>query len=823
MRTTRAATIILSIAIAVIASLIIPNASAAQTDCTQLLTASATEGSWTDDCPAQNRNDAYARFYTFSVSQDTEVTITLESETDPYLFLLDDARNVVEENDDIDKDNRDFNSRITRTLGAGDYTIEATTYATRATGDFTLTVEGVDFDTPINTQPSPEPTPDDPVSELPECVERLPDDMTVAGAWIASDNCTSSIAASAGDGDRHARFYTFTLDAESYVAIDLSSDVDTFLYLRTDVTTDGNTIADNDDRATGDYDSLIEAQLQPGDYTIEATTYKAGAIGDFTLAVTVTAVSVSPTPTPTPDPGPSPSPDPMPNPTPPECTQSTGSGTVEGAWTSGCVSRSRDDNGVHYARYYTFTLDRQTTVELILESRTDPYLILLDEAGEIVDENDDYGGRYYRNSGLIASLAPGNYTVEATTYAGEAAGEFTLTMSRPELDALQALYDVADGANWTNNDNWFSSEPLSEWYGITTDEDGRVTEIYLIGNNLVGEIPAALGRLSELEGLYLARNELTGSIPPELGDLYNLRVLMLFDNDLTGSIPHQFGNLESMEEIHLGRNRLSGRIPRQLGDMENLRRLHLTVNELDGSIPAELGNLSNLRQLSIAANNLSGSIPVEIADLTELTYLYLWGNDLYGGAFIANLDNLANMQFLDVGGNQIDGATVLSKVSALTELTGLGIHDSGITDADMRRYMNDLASRDLEFLNISSNGLSDPQTLVGLSRITTIQRLAINDNEFGGALPRTFTGLTLMRLLYYYDNDGLCAPADSEFQNWLLGIRDVKGDTCTGGTPAHAPTPATGSVDQFAIILQTPEQIVPPHSLSALAAGQSGG
>ena len=145
--------------------------------------------------------------------------------------------------------------------------------------------------------------------------------------------------------------------------------------------------------------------------------------------------------------------------------------------------------------------------------------------------------------------------------------------------------------------------------------------------------------------------------------------------------------------------------------------------------------------------------------------------------------------------------------------------------------MADLQALDLEFLNISSNDLSDPQTLVGLSRITTIQRLAINDNDFSGELPSTMTRLTLMRLFYFHDNNGLCAPADDDFQDWLVGIRDVRGDTCTSGSPAQAPAPSSSQSDQFAALLSTSaaalyasdESLPSSHSLSLFASRPSSG
>ena len=838
MRPAHAAAIILAIALTLIASLNISPTAAAQTDCVQPLTTTTTEGTWNTDCTSNisapgGSGDRYARFYTFTLDAESNVTIDLSSDEDTYLYLRSGTSTdgtPIHDNDDIDTASQTYDSRIVETLAAGDYTIEATTYNAGRTGTFTLALNS----TLVSDTDPPDPPDPDPTPTTPACVAPLPDDMTVVGNW--NTDCTSVVSAPSGSGDRYARFYTFTLDAESDVTIDLSSDEDTFLYLRTGTSTDGSPIHENDDRATGDYDSRIAESLGAGTYTIEATTYAAGTTGSFTLTVTTVPVSDTTTPEPPDPPTPDPTPGDPTSPIPAGCTLQNFSGTsVDDSWTSDCVSSNRTENGTHYAKFFSFSVSRSATYDLTLESRTDTYLILLDDEGNIIKEDDDDDDGVFdlraRSSGIRIPLVPGNYIVEATTYAGTATGDFTLTIIRPELAALHALYNATDGANWINSDNWLTDAPLTDWHGIKTDDEGRITEIYLIGNNLSGEIPAALGRLSNLEGLYLAGNELSGSIPQELGDLYNLEVLMLFDNDLTGAIPYQFGNLESLEVMHLSRNQLSGRIPTQLGNLENLRRLHLTVNDLSGSIPVSLGNLTNLQQLSIAANGLTGSIPSEIADLTELTHIYLWGNDLFASSFISNLDNLTNLQWLDIGGNQLDGADVLPKISSLTKLTGLGLHDSGLTDDDLQDYMADLQALDLEFLNISSNDLSDPQTLVGLSRITTIQRLAINDNDFSGELPSTMTRLTLMRLFYFHDNNGLCAPADDDFQDWLVGIRDVRGDTCTSGSPAQAPAPSSSQSDQFAALLSTTaaalyasdESFPPPHSLSLFASRPSSG
>ena len=478
------------------------------------------------------------------------------------------------------------------------------------------------------------------------------------------------------------------------------------------------------------------------------------------------------TPTPTPE-------DPIPS----ECVNSLDSTPAEGTWTADCLSINRTENGLHYARYYIFSLDGRTTVELTLESRTDPYLLLLSEAGEILAQDDDDDEGVFdltsRSSGIRIVLEAGDYIVEATTYAGTAADEFTLTFRRPELEALQSLYNFTNGDSWDNSENWLTDAPFAEWYGIQTDDEGRVIGIYLSDNNLKGELPPELGRLSQLEWLGLANNELSGLIPPELGDLYNLRILVLLNNDLTGPIPYQLGKLQELLEMYLEGNRLSGPIPAQLGDLRKLYFLNLTDNELSGSIPSSIGNLQELSDLHLSANALSGPIPEEIGDLRKLRRLDIRDNDLTGGDFIdLRLDDLDDLSFLDIGGNRIDGRDVLFQVRELFQLSGLGMYNSGLTDSDLRDYMEIIRERDLRFFDISANELSDPQILEGLSRMSTLSYLHINDNDFSGELPQAMTGLSDMRRFHFHDNDGLCAPTDDEFQDWLESIPDAKGDTC---------------------------------------------
>ena len=59
-------------------------------------------------------------------------------------------------------------------------------------------------------------------------------------------------------------------------------------------------------------------------------------------------------------------------------------------------------------------------------------------------------------------------------------------MAQTDRDALAALYNATDGACWTNNTNWGSGAPLSDWYGVKANDQGRVVELSLNSNNLRG-------------------------------------------------------------------------------------------------------------------------------------------------------------------------------------------------------------------------------------------------------------------------------------------------------------------------------------------------
>jgi Leucine-rich repeat (LRR) protein len=100
-------------------------------------------------------------------------------------------------------------------------------------------------------------------------------------------------------------------------------------------------------------------------------------------------------------------------------------------------------------------------------------------------------------------------------------------VSQIERDALVALYNSTNGANWTDNTGWMGAVGTEcDWYGVTCSS-GSVSRIGLYRNSLSGSIPAELGNLTKLTNISLDRNTLSGSIPTQLGNLTNLTTLDL--------------------------------------------------------------------------------------------------------------------------------------------------------------------------------------------------------------------------------------------------------------------------------------------------------
>ena len=430
----------------------------------------------------------------------------------------------------------------------------------------------------------------------------------------------------------------------------------------------------------------------------------------------------------------------------------------------------------------------------------------------------------------------------------------TVTIHDPGTDqitdqeVLDALYHATGGPDWTNSTNWLSAAPLSEWFGVGVDDDGRVASLSLAQNGLSGAIPPALGQLTHLQALNFGSNELRGAIPPELGglaqleqldlgfnklsgtippelgqlarlerlqfrlnelsgeiplelaQLANLRSLHLHNNELSGGIPPALSQLTQLQELDLRFNKLSGTIPPELIQLTNLQSLSLMYNELSGEIPLELAQLTNLQSLDLGFNKLSGTIPPELAQLTNLQSLALWGNELSGG-IPQELAQLANLQSLWLGENKLSG-TIPSELAQLANLQSLNLRRNELS-GEIPPELAQLT--DLRSLNLMRNELSGGIPLE-LAQLTNLQRLDLRLNELSGEIPPELAQLTDLRSLSLDGNElsGTIPPELAQLTNLSVLTLSFNPDL-TGTLPLELQQLAPTVVQLFTTSVCIPE------------------
>lgn len=199
-----------------------------------------------------------------------------------------------------------------------------------------------------------------------------------------------------------------------------------------------------------------------------------------------------------------------------------------------------------------------------------------------------------------------------------------------DYQALQSLYNSTNGDIWYANEGWqlisTSSPPancnLSNMFGVeTSSANGRVVELYLSVNNLDGQLPSEIGKLSALKELYLSYNLLSGSIPVEISDINGLEILSLSHCQFYGNVPIQLGKFTNLHTLYLNDNQFSGTISCQLEGLQSIEWLFLQNNFIGGSIPPEFANLTMLNRIFLSGNMMGGCYPLEVLPLcNQLTF-----------------------------------------------------------------------------------------------------------------------------------------------------------------------------------------------------------
>lgn len=269
---------------------------------------------------------------------------------------------------------------------------------------------------------------------------------------------------------------------------------------------------------------------------------------------------------------------------------------------------------------------------------------------------------------------------------------------------------------WVKNDNWDRAniDPCDGWYGITCDNQGRVTEVKLFSNNLTGRWPAEVtllassgprstgaGRLNRID---IYDNMIHSEDPfwiSELGDElkylffgstnfeYEMEDYVLpssiveFDNSYTlqfGALrPEFFAQATKVQWLKMDGNFYNSSIPSIVGTLPSLTNLYLEDSiitgdlsymrgmpklyehwvdgnpDLKGPIYPYIGDISTLAFFSATKCGLTGSLPPELSNIgAPLQKLWLYGNQLTG-AVPTEYGRFSRLAVLQVEGNLMTG------------------------------------------------------------------------------------------------------------------------------------------------------------------------
>ena len=366
----------------------------------------------------------------------------------------------------------------------------------------------------------------------------------------------------------------------------------------------------------------------------------------------------------------------------------------------------------------------------------------------------------------------------------------------PDFAPLMALYNATNGDNWTDNSNWGMNCDISNWHGVTVNENGRVAILTLPNNNLVGELPSEIGQLTELVEIFFDENELSGIIPEDLYTIPTLENIILSDNSLTGNLSDNICQLDNLNEIRLSDNQLSGEIPACLGDFTNLLIINLSNNQFSGCYPNSWLTYCGNEQMHFddnpclldftafcSSNGDCSEALAEHPDFTPLMALYNatngdswannsnWGMDCnvcnwYGvtcennrvtqlrlddnqlmGSLPTELSNLANLRTLFLSTNQLSGS-IPAELGNLANLEVLFLFNnqlSGSIPAELGNLSN------LQNLYLPFNQLSG-SIPIELGNLSNLQYLTLNTNQLSGSIPTELGNLSELQSLSLSEN-----------------------------------------------------------------------
>jgi len=164
-----------------------------------------------------------------------------------------------------------------------------------------------------------------------------------------------------------------------------------------------------------------------------------------------------------------------------------------------------------------------------------------------------------------------------------------------DCDAWVALYDALGGESWPRNRTLCPNLRLdpcgcegSSWESklVCTDKRDlkRISEIYLMGEKITGNLPKAIEKFSALVALSIVGTNVKGPLPANFGELLALEMIWLDHNPhLGGALPKSMEKLTKLTALELHHSSFSGELPRL--PYKEIPDCTLADNEFDCPLP----------------------------------------------------------------------------------------------------------------------------------------------------------------------------------------------------------------------------------------------
>ena len=219
---------------------------------------------------------------------------------------------------------------------------------------------------------------------------------------------------------------------------------------------------------------------------------------------------------------------------------------------------------------------------------------------------------------------------------------------RADSLALVAIFNATGGAeNWHADRAWDLTKPISEWYGVTLNDAGRVTALKLLKGTITAPwaIPADIADLSELTDLRFIDCQVGGDIPDALYSLTKLENLYLTNNKLTGALnPMLFGQWTEMKNLYLDQNpNLGGNLPSKIGAMTKLVNINISQTYMSGFVPTEITACTSLKNFMAYKTHLQTLSDIW-DQLPALEIIQVYGCKNLGGPLPASIGNCKKLK-----------------------------------------------------------------------------------------------------------------------------------------------------------------------------------